>query len=102
MVWQAKIKSNLEPAIESRFGLRNRVEPRKPGEPIRIVFLDLPPRSIPKELPNGQIKQVLNPEGAPSRMKLLVRDLIEELRLPVDAFEMFNGKLHPDDPKPFQ
>jgi hypothetical protein len=102
IAWRAKVKGQLETGIESKLGLRNRVEPTSPDQPVRIVFLDLPPRTVPRALPNGQIKQVLNPNGAPSRMKLLVRDVIEDLRLELAGFEMYNGKLHPENPTPFQ
>jgi hypothetical protein len=102
IAWAAKVKSNLEPAIESRLLLRNRVEATSSDKVIRIVFLDLPPRTVPKKLPNGEIKNVLNAAGAPSRIKLQVRDIVADLRLEIAGFEMYNGKLHPDNPTPFQ
>ncbi len=102
IAWAAKVKSNLEPAIESRLLLRNRVEASSPDEVIRIVFLDLPPRTVPKQLPNGEIKNILNAAGAPSRIKLQIRDILADLRLDIVGFEMYNGKLHPNKPTPFQ
>ena len=88
--------------IESELGLRNRVEVNSQEKTLRVVFLDLPPRTVPKEMPSGQIKEVLNPNGAPSRIKILLRDIIDESRLDIASFEMLNGKLNPEDPKPFQ
>jgi len=102
IAWTARIKSNLEPAIESKIGLRNRVETYGKDNPIRIVFLDLPPRTVPKALPNGEIKNILNAKGAPSYIKVLIRQLIEDMRLEITGFEMYNGKLHPEKPTPFQ
>lgn len=102
IAWAAKVKSNLETAIESKLGLRNRVEATAPDKIIRIVFLDLPPRSVPKQMPNGEIKNVLNAAGAPTRVKLQIRDILKDLRLEVAGFELFNGKLHPNNPTPFQ
>jgi hypothetical protein len=102
IAWAARIKSNLEPAIESKVGLRNRVETFGPDKPIRIVFLDLPPRTVPKALPNGEIKNVLNAKGAPSYIKVVIRQLLEDMRLDINGFEMYNGKLHPENPTPFQ
>jgi hypothetical protein len=102
IAWAAKVKGLLETAIESKLGLRNRVEATAPDKVIRIVFLQLPPRSVPKEMPNGEIKNVLNANGAPSRVKLQIRDILRDLRLEVTGFEMYNGKLHPNKPTPFQ
>jgi hypothetical protein len=102
IAWTARIKSNLEPAIESKIGLRNRVDTYGPNKPIRIVFLDLPPRTVPKAMPNGEIKNILNAKGAPSYIKVLIRQLIEDMRLEVKGFQMYNGKLHPEKPTPFQ
>jgi len=102
IAWAAKVKSNLETAIESRLALRNRVEATSRDKVIRIVFLELPPRTVPKELPNGVIKNVLNAAGAPSRVKLQIRDILADLRLEIKGFEMYNGKLHPNNPTPFQ
>ena len=101
MAWAARVKTTLEPMIESELGLRNR-----PDQPFPKInpgyFLRMPPRSVPKEMPNGEIKNVLNPNGAPSRIKLLVRDIIEKSRLDIASFDMLNGKLNPDSPTPFQ
>jgi hypothetical protein len=102
IAWTARIKSNLEPAIESKIGLRNRVDTFGPDKPIHIVFLDLPPRTVPKAMPNGEIKNVLNAKGAPSYIKVVVRQLLKDIRLDVKGFEMYNGKLHPENPTPFQ
>ena len=102
VAWAAKVKTTLEPMLESGLGLRNRIETNNAKKSIKVIFLDLPPRSVPKEMPNGEIKNVLNPNGAPSRIKLLVRDIIEESRLDIASFELLNGKLNPDNPKPFQ
>ena len=102
VAWAAQVKTTLEPMIESELGLRNRIMTNGAKKSIKVVFLELPPRTVPKEMPNGEIKEVLNPNGAPSRIKLLVRDVIEESRLDIASFEMLNGKLNPDDPKPFQ
>ncbi len=102
VAWAAQVKSTLEPMIESQLGLRNRVEANRKDSPIRIVFLDLPPRKVPREFPNGEIKEILNPDGAPSRIKLLVRDVIEASRLEIEGFEMYNGKSNPEAPTPFQ
>ena len=102
VLWSAEVKSTLEPLIESQLGLRNRIETSRPQEPIRIVLLELPPRSVPKELPSGEIRNVLNPNGAPTRIRILVRDVIEASRLEIAGFELFNGKLNPDSPTPFQ
>ena len=100
--WSANVKATLEPLIESQLGLRNRVETKEFGAPIKIVFLELPPRTVPKAMPSGEIKNILNPNGAPSRLKLLIRDVIEASRLEIAGFELFNGKLNPDSPTPFQ
>ena len=102
IAWSARVKSTLQPLIESQLGLRNRIETSRPEEPIRIVLLELPPRSVPKELPSGEIRNVLNPNGAPSRIRVLVRDVIASSRLEIAGFELFNGKLNPDSPTPFQ
>lgn len=102
IAWTARVKSNLEPAIESKFGLRNRVETFGPDKPIHIVFLDLPPRTVPKAMPNGEIKNVLNAKGAPSYIKVALRQLLKDIRLDINGFEMYNGKLHPENPTPFQ
>lgn len=102
ILWSAEVKSTLQPLIESKLGLRNRIETSAPDEPIRVVFLDLPPRTVPKELPSGEIRNVLNPNGAPSRIRILVHDVIEASRLEIAGFELFNGKLNPDSPTPFQ
>ena len=100
--WAARVKATLEPLIESKLELRNRVEAHRPQDPIRVVFLDLPPRMVPKALPGGQIKNVLNPNGAPSRLKVLIRDVIAESRLEIQGVELYNGTLNPDSPTPFQ
>ena len=100
--WAAKVKATLEPLIESKLELRNRVEAHRPQDSIRVVFLELPPRMVPKALPGGQIKNVLNPNGAPSRLKVLIRDVIAESRLDIQGVELYNGTLDPDSPTPFQ
>ena len=102
ILWSAEVKSTLQPLIESQLGLRNRIETSRPDEPIRIVLLELPPRTVPKELPSGEVRNVLNPNGAPSRIRLLVRDVIADSRLDIAGFELFNGKLNPESPTPFQ